>query len=136
MSPLYQLFSSALPRKIVVTLGTITVILPSYPVNKCILLAQIAYRTILNWNIIWNNHKINIVISLNKLWFGFLKFIFIISNILTQVDRRFLWKKNTNILFSKYDKKTNETPEFGIHTLISMPMYSIQLFMLTKLSVF
>ena len=37
MSTLYQLFSSALPRKIVGTLGTIKVILPSYLVNKCIL---------------------------------------------------------------------------------------------------
>ena len=37
MSPLYELFSSALPRKIVGTLGTIKVLLPSYPVNKCIL---------------------------------------------------------------------------------------------------
>jgi hypothetical protein len=37
LSPLYQLFSSALPRKIVGTLGTIKVLLPSYPVNKCIL---------------------------------------------------------------------------------------------------
>jgi hypothetical protein len=31
------LFSSALPRKIVGTLGTMKVLLPSYPVNKCIL---------------------------------------------------------------------------------------------------
>jgi energy-converting hydrogenase Eha subunit C len=38
LSPLYQLFSEALPRKIVGTLGTIKVLLPSYPVNKCILL--------------------------------------------------------------------------------------------------
>ena len=37
LSPLYQLFSSALPRKIVDTLGTIKVLLPSYPVNKCII---------------------------------------------------------------------------------------------------
>ena len=34
MSPLYQLFSLALPRKIVRTLGTIKVLLPSYPVNN------------------------------------------------------------------------------------------------------
>ena len=34
MSPLYQLFSLALPRKIVSTLGTIKVLLPSYPVNN------------------------------------------------------------------------------------------------------
>ena len=45
MSPLYQLFSSALPRKIVGTLGTIKVLLPSYPVNKCILLHRC------QWNI-------------------------------------------------------------------------------------
>jgi hypothetical protein len=38
LSPLYQLFSSVLPRKIVGTLGTIKVLLPSYPVNKCIIL--------------------------------------------------------------------------------------------------
>jgi hypothetical protein len=34
------LFSSALPRKIVVTMGTIKVLLPSYPVNKCIIFSH------------------------------------------------------------------------------------------------
>jgi energy-converting hydrogenase Eha subunit C len=41
LSPLYQLFSSALPRKILGTLGTINVLLPSYPVNKCIMLYRV-----------------------------------------------------------------------------------------------
>ena len=36
MCPLYRLFSSALPRKIVGTLGAIKVLLPSYSFNKCI----------------------------------------------------------------------------------------------------
>jgi hypothetical protein len=35
LSPLYQLFSSALPQKIVGTLGTIKVLLPDYQVYKC-----------------------------------------------------------------------------------------------------
>jgi len=43
--PLYQLFSSALPRKIVGTLGTIKMLLRSYPVNKCILITRFCLGT-------------------------------------------------------------------------------------------
>ena len=52
MPPLYQLCSSALLRKIVGTLGTIKVLLPSYPVNKCIILEYA-----------WLNKKKNYFIS-------------------------------------------------------------------------
>lgn len=40
MYHLYQLLSSALPWTIGDTFGTIKVPLPSYPINKCILLRQ------------------------------------------------------------------------------------------------
>ena len=38
LSTRYQLFSSALPRKIVGTEGTITVVLPEYQIYKCFII--------------------------------------------------------------------------------------------------
>jgi hypothetical protein len=40
LSPRYQLFSEAMPRKIVGTEGTIKVLLPEYQVYKCFIILK------------------------------------------------------------------------------------------------
>jgi hypothetical protein len=76
MSSLYQQFSSALPRKIVGTMGTMKVLLPSYPGNKCILLHL---RTMIN--------LVNMYIKLQK-HVGFNISVFVVGSL--------MWKCRVN----------------------------------------
>jgi hypothetical protein len=68
LSPLYQLLSLVLPRTIVGTLGTIKVLLPSYPVNKCTI--TIEYGPSWSWSYgSWiYNYMCNQCLSPIQLW--------------------------------------------------------------------